>query len=140
MSYLKIILLFLIMLLFISVDEFFYPSLALSPSFPLQRADVEPSSWIDMLNKAKDYRGLPNTNMLEVTYFSDGHTLNSTIWLAGYFISNTSKLFNGSIGEINYGMLIDADSKEETGRDGIDYQVEIGGGYDGFKLLMVKCF
>ncbi|MGN6346533.1 MAG: hypothetical protein ACTHME_02405 [Candidatus Nitrosocosmicus sp.] len=55
-----------------------------------------------------------------IDYFSNGNTLNATLWLDNEFQSNQS-----SDKDFHYGMLIDADSNPMTGLDGADYQVDI---------------
>ncbi|HYT44854.1 MAG TPA: hypothetical protein VEP90_21180, partial [Methylomirabilota bacterium] len=57
-----------------------------------------------------------------VTYFSDGMTLNATIWLGGAVKQNPS-LYGASTAV--YGVLIDADNNPLTGKYGVDYQKEI---------------
>src|SRR5919199_420987 len=59
----------------------------------------------------------------KITYFSNGTTLNATLWLGGGVKEKPS--INGDNRTVSYGMLIDADSNQETGREGVDYQVEI---------------
>lgn len=64
--------------------------------------------------------GERSTDILSVTYFSDGKTLNATLWLFLPFKEQPTKYEL-----VNYGMLIDTDFSKKTGFDGIDYQLEI---------------
>ena len=54
------------------------------------------------------------TDMLTVSYFSDGKTLEATYWLKGRFVPHPENL-------VSYMMLIDADFNEATGINGIDF-------------------
>jgi hypothetical protein len=97
---------------------------ATSPSFGYQEIRNEPFDWIDMMHKhVRSISGDPSTDILGVNYFSDGKTLNATLWLFAPFNSNVTK----DRGQINYGMYVDADAKDKTGVGGINYQVEIRG-------------
>jgi hypothetical protein len=71
-----------------------------------------------------DYKGpLDNTsNIQRVTYFSDGKTLNATLWLGGGIKQNPSKY---GASTVVYGMLIDSDNNPATGKYGVDFQKEI---------------
>ena len=64
-----------------------------------------------------------STDIQKITYFSNGTIFNATLWLGGGFDKRPST--NGSNPVVAYGMLIDADSNQETGKEGVDYQVEI---------------
>lgn len=61
-----------------------------------------------------------SADIAAVSYFSDGHFLNATLWLA--FPLNENLFRNDTI--LNYGMLVDADSNNQTGWGGIDYKVQ----------------
>jgi hypothetical protein len=63
------------------------------------------------------------TDIQKITYFSNGTILNATLWLGGGFNENPS--INGSNAIVAYGILIDADSDQQTGNEGVDYQVEV---------------
>ena len=71
-----------------------------------------------------DYKGPidSSSDIQRVTYFSDGKTLNATIWLGGEVKQNPS-IFGASAAV--YGELIDADNNPATGKYGVDYQQEI---------------
>jgi hypothetical protein len=63
-----------------------------------------------------------SSDIQRVTYFSDGKTLNATVWLGGAVKQNPS-LYGASTAV--YGVLIDADNNPLTGKYGVDYQKEI---------------
>jgi len=63
-----------------------------------------------------------SSDIQRVTYFSDGKTLNATIWLGGAVKQNPS-LYGASTAV--YGVLIDEDNNPLTGKYGVDYQKEI---------------
>jgi hypothetical protein len=65
----------------------------------------------------KSEEKLPLADIVEVSYFSNGKTFNSTFWLLLPFMPSQYK--------INYGFFIDSDNNEQTGVNGIDYQYEI---------------
>lgn len=72
-------------------------------------------NYLDMLDESTDIRS--------VDYSSDGMTLNTTIWLSkpigqDYDLSQEADI-------LIYGILIDADSNQATGKDGVEYQVEL---------------
>ncbi|MDQ6667237.1 MAG: hypothetical protein M3Y53_03300, partial [Thermoproteota archaeon] len=71
-----------------------------------------------------DYKGpLDNTSSIQrVTYFSDGKTLNATLWLGGAINKNPSR---DGASTVVYGMLIDSDNNPATGKYGADYLKEI---------------
>ena len=57
-----------------------------------------------------------------ITYFSDGKTLNATLWMGGG-IKHDPSIYGASI--VAYGVLIDIDNNNATGKYGVDYQKEI---------------
>jgi hypothetical protein len=69
--------------------------------------------------------GRAGADMREIDYFSNGKTLNVTIWLSGY-TSLLSK-YRPTNATYEYGMLIDSDSDSKTGhgRDGIEYRIQL---------------
>lgn len=71
-----------------------------------------------------DYKGpLDNSSSIQrVTYFSDGKTLNATLWVGGGINKNPSR-DGASI--VAYGILIDSDNNPATGLYGADYLKEI---------------
>ena len=68
----------------------------------------------DSLDKATDIQS--------VDYSSDGKNLNATLWLQGQIPYNFEL---SKVSTLIYGMLIDADSNQATGKDGVDYQIEL---------------
>jgi hypothetical protein len=67
------------------------------------------------------YHSIDRSSDIEtVDYFSDGKLLNATMWLAGPILQHPENVSN-----VVYGVLIDADSNRATGKDGVDYQVEM---------------
>jgi hypothetical protein len=71
-----------------------------------------------------DYKGrLDNSSDIEkVTYFSDGKSLNATLWLRDNVTKNPS---TEGANTVVYGVLIDVDNNPTTGKFGVDYQKEI---------------
>jgi hypothetical protein len=96
-------------------------SFALSPSFGHQEIKDGPHDWVDMKKKTTTTSGEPSTDIVAINYFSDGKTLNATIWLLFPFKEDASNQTSIT----NYGMLVDSDFNKETGYDGIDYKIEI---------------
>ena len=99
-----------------------------SPQFERQEVRDDNSDWVNMLTGENlgnnDSKGPPYTDINSINYFSDGNTLSATFWVSsisdlttGNDISNTKQIY--------YGMLIDSDFNNDTGYQGIDYQVEI---------------
>ena len=106
--------------LFLISSNLFSISYAIEAPVTRQSIRDAPFDWINIDRQTAATEGDPATDIIEVTYFTNGKTLNSTIWLlfpfrelpVGYSI-------------FNYGMLIDSDFDEDTGAGGIDYQLEI---------------
>jgi hypothetical protein len=96
-----------------------HEALATSTPFPLQEMIVKPHNWVNILNKTHSSQGDKYSDISTISYFSDGRTLNATLWLASFNPTPTRDKI------VNYGMLIDADSNKNTGIGGIDYNVEI---------------
>jgi hypothetical protein len=79
--------------------------------------------WVDMKTKQSVTvkEGPPYfTDILSVDYYSDGKTLNATLWTFVPFQDRPLK-YN----KVDYGMLIDSDFDKKTGFEGIDYKLEI---------------
>src|SRR5215208_5242946 len=131
---LSLFILFTIIIL-LSYDPLFHEVFALSPSFARQGIEDAASDWSLAtkniasslsLNKtetiAECRRGLEyflSPDIVGVNYFSDGETLNATIWLSSSFeepASNKPPFFH--IGR-SYGWLIDINSAYDT-RQGPD--------------------
>lgn len=99
-----------------------------SPQFERQEVKDNNFDWVNMLTGeeiyGKDSQGPAYTDIRSINYLSDGRYLNATFW-----VSSLSDLFNGNdtsnSKQIYYGILIDSDFNNDTGYQGIDYQVEI---------------
>ena len=91
-----------------------------SPSFSFQEIIDKRNDWVDMRTKQYANNSDPSTDILAVNYFSDGKTLNATLWLFFPFKDKPSQYDT-----MKYGMLIDADFNKKSGYEGIDYQFEI---------------
>jgi hypothetical protein len=94
----------------------------ISPSFDRQVIKDQALDYIIINQQNQDIvkseNKLPLADIVEVSYFSNGETLNSTIWLLLPFTPSQYK--------INYGFFIDSDNNNLTGvNGGIDYQYEI---------------
>lgn len=110
----------LITVVFILLNgSLFYEVLA-SPSFGRQVILDDPFDWINVSDQSRTFKGDSATDIQEVSYFSNGKTLNATLWLFFPFKDHPSK-YN----TVSYGMSIDADFNNKTGIHGIDYQIEI---------------
>jgi len=95
----------------------------MAASFGPQEIRDDPLDWINVEKNSSTLLGDVSTDIVYVNYFSDGRVLNTTMWLLFPFNESLST----DRGQINYGMLIDADFNPSTGVDGVDYQVEISG-------------
>ncbi|NAL77646.1 hypothetical protein [Nitrososphaera sp. AFS] len=101
---------------------------ALSPSFSIQEVNTGVHNGIQ-INGTTHAETKPNYNwpqasssdIQRVTYFSDGRTLNATLWLGGGVEKNPSHGVSTAV----YGELIDADNNPSTGKYGVDYQQEV---------------
>lgn len=99
-----------------------------SPQFERQEIRDDKADWVDMLTgkslENSNLKGPAYTDIESINYYSDGNTLNATFWL-----SSISSLFDSydvpKDRQIYYGILIDSDFNNDTGYQGIDYQVEI---------------
>jgi hypothetical protein len=98
-----------------------HKALAASPPFAIQEIRDDSLDWVNMTTKQHTQNGDLSTDILSVNYFSDGKSLNATLWL--YFPFEDRPI---QYNEVNYGMLIDADFNPNTGYDGIDYQLQVG--------------
>ena len=63
-----------------------------------------------------------SSDIQKVTYFSDGKTLNVTLWLGDTMPENPTR---EGANNLVYGILIDVDNNPTTGKFGVDYQKEI---------------
>lgn len=95
-------------------------SYATSPSFLEQEIGDNTSDWIDMnTNQIQKKIREKYTDIISVDYFSDGKTLNATLWLLFPFKESPP------MKEVDYGMFIDSDFDSKTGYGGMDYKVEL---------------
>ena len=63
------------------------------------------------------------TDIQMITYFSiDGKILNATLWLGGEVELDPGKF---GAGTVVYGLLVDSDNNEDTGKYGVDFQKEL---------------
>lgn len=99
-----------------------------SPNFQRQEIRDGKSDWVDMVtgdtNLEQSINGPSFTDIKSVNYLSDGRHLNTTFWL-----DSISDLFKAdglsNTRQIYYGILVDSDFNNDTGYQGIDYQVEV---------------
>jgi hypothetical protein len=94
-------------------------ALSYSPYFSEQQITDNITDWVDMDTNNLIKNGEMYTDITSVNYFSDGKTLNATLWLL--FPFKEMPLLK----QVGYGILIDADFNSKTGFGGIDYKVEI---------------
>jgi hypothetical protein len=99
---------------YITLDAF-----SSSPYVPEQEILDNITDWIDLSIDQITSSGERYTDIISVDYFSDGKTLNATLWLLFPFKENPP------MQEVDYGMFIDADFDSKTGYGGIDYKIEI---------------
>ncbi|HKQ20623.1 MAG TPA: hypothetical protein VJS91_01160 [Nitrososphaeraceae archaeon] len=111
------------LVIFIIASSDFYAesqqAFAESPAFGRETIIDEPSDWLDVWRGINTNNGSERIDIEAVNYYSDGMTLNATLWLSSF--SEVPSLGK----QVNYGMYIDADLNNETGIKGIDYKVEI---------------
>ena len=98
------------------------PTTPSSPIFPNHEILDPKVDWIDLKTRNFTRGGDCSTDIESVDYYSNGNTLNATLWL--YFPFKVQP--RSSDENVNYGMYIDSDFDETTGFGGIDYKVEIG--------------
>ncbi len=108
------------------VDSFIFSDASLAPSsspssFARQEIRDSPFDLIDMSTQEITSEGNHSIDIRGVNYYSDGKTLNATIWLNSSF----NKTIVDDADTVSYGMYIDTDSNKETGWQGVDYQMEI---------------
>ncbi len=112
----------------LSFDTFDNVSGTNSPQFERQEVRDDNSDWVNMLTGENlgnnDSKGPAYTDINSINYFSDGNTLSATFWLSSISDLTTGNDISNSK-QVYYGMLIDSDFNNDTGYQGIDYQVEI---------------
>lgn len=91
-----------------------------SPAFKQQSIDDGELDWVNMTSRHEINKEFKVPDITFVDYYSDGKSLNSTLWLTKPFVTKPI-----SFREVDYGMLIDSDFDSKTGFGGIDYKVEI---------------
>ena len=103
--------------------------LADSPSFSRQEVGDDERDGININGLAgtqtvDDYKDLldNSTDILKITYLSDGKNLNASLWLGGNFTKDPAA--KGAEAVV-YGILLDVDSNPKTGFQGVDYQLEV---------------
>jgi hypothetical protein len=92
-----------------------------SPTFSNEEILDPMTDWIDLETRNYTKGGDRSTDIVSVDYFSDGKSLNATLWL--YFPFKMQPRLSDE--NVNYGMYIDADFDANTGYGGIDYIVEL---------------
>jgi hypothetical protein len=123
-----IIIIFLLILITTTIDKPLYHEIfAASPAFNRQEItdDVNDDIHMGQSQTKDDYisKLYESTDIQKVTYSSNGTFLTATVWLASGFEEKPSA--NGSNVAVIYGILIDADYNQVTGKEGVDYQIEI---------------
>jgi hypothetical protein len=126
-----IIIIFLLILITTTIDKPLYHEIfAASPAFNRQEItdDFHDGIHFNRMGQSQtndDYNNTldESTDIQKITYFSNGTVLIATLWLASGFEEKPSA--NGSNVAVSYGILIDADYNQETGKEGVDYQIEI---------------
>jgi hypothetical protein len=107
-------------MLVVPYKPLFQDALATPPSFSRQEVLGHSVNWFDMYNGRPVTNGPSHIDIKSVNYFSDGRSLNATIWLADF-----EPIPPADHDNVNYGMYFDADYNKKTGVQGIDYKVEI---------------
>jgi hypothetical protein len=105
--------LLIILILFVCYTSLWHHVFATSPSFSYKEIRNEFFNWIDVHKHVRSYYGDPSPELIGVNYFSDGKTLNATLWLAAPLNINISH----DKGQINYGVFIDAHNKTRVGQE-----------------------
>ena len=100
-----------------------------SPSFARQEVndeihDVKQFTGIQKENQKRDYyKNLLSIDIERISYSSDRNFLNATLWIGGGGVKENPSLYGAKM--LAYGILIDADNNQKTGKAGFDYQIEI---------------
>ena len=112
-----------------TINDFYFSDSRAQPliSFPRQEITVGSRDGLQVATNTQtkaDYKDkLDNSSDIQkVTYFSDGKTLNVTLWLGDTMPENPTR---EGANNLVYGILIDVDSNPTTGKFGVDYQKEI---------------
>jgi hypothetical protein len=118
----------IILSLLLSSNLFVGLAAALSPSFGLQERTNENRHWIQTYGDNDAHLKSNYTDLLAVSYISNGEILNATIWLASGFENSSIPAYDQPFRKISYGMLIDADTNTKTGYNGADYDLYVEAG------------
>ncbi len=128
LQYLNYFVVILISLIFVCFEPDDIVSAMNSPQFERQEIRDDNSDWVNMVTGENlgnnGSKGPAYTDIDSINYFSDGQTLNATFWLSSISDLTTGKDIPNTK-QIYYGILIDSDFNNDTGYQGIDYQVEI---------------
>ena len=94
-----------------------------SPSFTNQEISDGIMDWIDIDTQEYSKNASLFTDIRRVDYFSNGRTLNATVWLSAPFNDDPPSVGTESV---SYGIFIDADFNDDSGSFyGVDHQLEI---------------
>ncbi len=131
------LLLFLIIILIMITARISTPQAQaenVSPSFARQQVndeihDVKQFAGMEKnsnnASQINNYKNLlsESIDIQRISYSSDRNFLNATLWLGGKGVKENPSSYGANM--VAYGMVIDADNNEKTGKAGFDYQVEI---------------
>jgi hypothetical protein len=122
---------FLFSLIFITMVSFtFFLNHQVFSDFPRKEImdDISDVKKINLKTGEKLKNGKLNNNsssaldIQRVSLFQKSNRLNATVWLGG----NPAKISNiSNISTIAFGVLVDSDKDSSTGKEGVDYQLEI---------------
>lgn len=117
--------------LFVTTGIFVEPTLfqeqvyATSPSFSRVVVSDPSKDWFDYGTPENFFGKESYNDISRVEYFSDGKTLNATLWMAGVPPEEIESS-NFTVDHLRYGMYIDSDSDIKTGNlGGVDYTFDI---------------
>lgn len=105
------------LILMLMVTQPLFTDVFSSTSFARQEMLDNKRDWID--KNSNIINGSDFTDLVTITYLSDGKNFNATFWLSGVFIKKPSSDM------ALYGILIDADANSKTGLSGFDYATKI---------------
>jgi hypothetical protein len=130
----------------------FSPTLSSPVPFPRQEVNtgihdgIQVSQNFSVLGDSQYTRSRPNyinpldnaTDIQMITYFNmDRKTLNATLWLGGEVEIDPGKF---GAETVVYGLLVDSDNNEDTGKYGVDFQKELqwNSGLGSWNTLFVE--
>lgn len=111
----------LIIAILLVSSSLFFQNIFASSSFARQELIDNAEDWRD--ENSKLLEGDDYTDLIAITYLSNGKNFNATMWLSGIFFAKPPRDM------VKYGILIDADANSKTGLFGFDYATEIS--WDG---------